>query len=141
MKKILIVCSTSFYDRIKPISDKLIEYGYEVMYPNCYDDPVTKDDCNTIEEYTAFYKDMYNESRKKISTIDELLVLNFDKTKNGIVLRNYVGASTFLEIYESYMQNKKIYLYNQLPDETNMLYDDIKGMSPIILDGNIDNIK
>ncbi len=143
MKKIMIVCSTSFYDRIENISEMLMHYGYEIEYPNCYDEPVTADDNShkTIEEYHNFYKEMYIESRNKISQIDEMLVLNFDKLKNGVTHKNYVGASTFLEIYEAYMQGKKIYLYTNLPDESNILYEDIKGMAPICLNGDIENIR
>lgn len=142
MKKIMIVCSTSFYDRIEPISKILLKYGYEVEYPNCYDAPVTSEDnsLKSEEEYNNFYKEMYLESRNKIANIDEMLVLNFDKNKNGIMQKNYIGASTFLEMYEAYMQDKKIYLYTNLPDKNNMLFEDIKGMAPICLDENIEEI-
>ena len=109
--------------------------------PNCYDDPVTSEDNQkkSDEEYFAFFKEMYIESREKISTIDAILVLNYTKIKNGKEFHNYVGASTFLEMYEAFMQNKKIYMINDIPD--GMLYDDLKGMNPTIVHDDVDMIK
>lgn len=139
--KVLIVCSTSFYDKIENIANILRKNGHEVLMPNCYDAPVTSEDNQkkSDEEYFAFFKEMYIESREKISTIDAILVLNYTKIKNGKEFHNYVGASTFLEIYEAYMQNKKIYMINDIPD--GMLYDDLKGMNPTIVHDDVDMIK
>jgi hypothetical protein len=139
--KLLIVCSTSFYDKIKPIKEELENKGFILKMPNCYDDPVTNEDNKKMneEEYMAFFKEMYYESRESISKVDGILVLNYDKVKNGNNYKNYIGASTFLEMYEAFMQNKKIYMLNDYPD--NMLYDEIKGFNPIIINGNLDLIK
>ena len=139
--KIFIVCSTSFYNQIKPIQEELERKNYEVLLPNSYDESTTDHDYSnmTNEEYVSFFKKMYNLSRNKMSQVDAILVLNFDKVKNGIVYKNYIGASTFLEMYEAFMQNKKIFIYNDYPE--NMLYDEIKGFNPIILNGDLDKIK
>ena len=138
--KIMIVCSTNFYDRIEPIKEVLQKQGHKLIMPNCYDEPETNEDNRkmTDEEYCKFYKEMYYESRKKISEIDAILVLNYTKIKNEIEMKNYIGASTFLEMYEAFMQNKKIYMMNDLPD--NMLYDEIKGFNPTILNGDLNKI-
>lgn len=139
--KVFIVCSTSFYDKIDNIKSELIKNGHTVEMPNCYDEPVTNEDNKkmTESEYMEFFKSMYYESRDKISSVDAVLVLNYSKEKNGKVLDNYIGASTFLEMYEAFMQNKKIYMMNGYPD--NMLFDEIKGFNPIIINGNLDEIK
>jgi len=34
------------------------------------------------------------------------------------------------------MKGKKIFLYNDIPD--GMLYDEISGFSPIVINGNLD---
>ncbi len=39
------------------------------------------------------------------------------------------------------MQNKKIYLYNDFPDESNILLDEIKGFNPIILNSDVSKLK
>jgi len=35
--------------------------------------------------------------------------------------------------------NKKIYLYNEIPE--GMLYDEISGFSPIVINGDLDLVK
>jgi len=139
--KIMIICSTSFYDKVAPIMDILKKNGHIVVPPNCYDNPVTSEDNQkkSDEEYFAFFKEMYLESREKISEMDAVFVLNYTKVKNGVEFENYIGASTFLEMYEAFMQDKKIFLMNDIPDS--MLYDDLKGMNPIIINGDVELVK
>ena len=138
--KILIIGSTSFYDRIEKIKKTLESNGHIVEMPNCYDDPVTNEDNKKMseKEYKEFFKKMYYESREKIKNIDAVLVLNYDKTKENVKFKNYIGASTFLEMYEAFMQNKKIYMLNGYPN--NILYDEIKGFDPIIIDNDLSKI-
>ena len=71
--------------------------------------------------------------------MDAVLVLNLDKEKNGKLLKNYIGGATFLEMYDAFRLGKKIYLYNDIPD--GMLYDEIEGFGPIIINGDLDQIK
>lgn len=138
--KILIICSTSFYDRIKDVAEVLTKNGHQVKMPNCYDAPVTNDDNKkmTEEEYKEFFARMYQESREGVSSVDAVLVLNYTKVKNGQSYDNYIGASTFLEMYEAFMQNKKIYMMNDYPN--NMLLDEIKGFNPTIINGDLNKI-
>lgn len=138
--KILIICSTSFYDRIKDIEKVLVSKGHTVKMPNCYDAPITNEDNKKMseEEYKEFFARMYQESREGVSSVDAVLVLNYTKIKNGQAYDNYIGASTFLEMYEAFMQGKKIYMMNDYPN--NMLLDEIIGFSPIILNGDLNKI-
>ena len=135
MKKIMIASSTAFYNEIDKISNFLKENNYEIIYPNGYNE-----DYEEYDDITKQYKLFYTISKEKISKVDELLVLNFTKTKNNKTQNNYIGPSTFLEMYEAFMNNKKIYLYTNLPDEDHILYDDIKAMNPICLNKNIEEI-
>ena len=135
MKKIMIASSTAFYNEIDKTSNFLKENNYEIIYPNGYNE-----DYEEYDDITKQYKLFYTISKEKISKVDELLVLNFTKTKNNKTLNNYIGPSTFLEMYEAFMNNKKIYLYTNLPDEDHILYDDIKAMNPICLNKNIEEI-
>ena len=135
MKKIMIACSTAFFNEIENISNFLKEHNYEIIYPNGYNEEYEE-----LDDITKQYKLFYTMSQEKISSTDELLVLNFTKTKNNKTLNNYFGPSTFLEMYEAFMQNKKIYLYTNLPDEDHILFDDIKAMNPICLNKEIEVI-
>lgn len=142
MKKIMIICSSNFYDRIPPIKE-VLEKKYELIMPNGYGEEENDEEYSNMsdEEYMSFFKEMFHMSRNKIKDVDACLVLNFDKNKRGTTYYNYIGASTFLEMYEAFMGDKTIYLYNDLPDKNNMLYDEIKGFNPVILNGDLDKIK
>ena len=70
--------------------------------------------------------------------MDAVLVLNYDKEKNGVVYKNYIGGATFLEMYDAFRMDKKIYMMNPIPD--NILYDEIAGFGPVILNGNLSMI-
>ena len=139
--KVLVVCSTSFYSKVDEVKKGLEKNGHIIYTPNCYDDPVTNDDNKLMDdqEYLDFFRSMYYESRDKISNVDAILVLNYTKEKNGVALNNYVGASTFLEMYEAFMNGKKIFMMNDYPD--NMLYDEIKGFGPVIINGDLDKVR
>ena len=139
--KVLIVCSTAFYNRIDKIKEELERLGHQVTTPNHYDEPDFNDDAYnmTDEEYLEFFKSCYYESREKVSKVDAILVLNYSKEKNGKILENYIGASTFLEMYEAFMNGKKIYMINGYPD--NMLLDEIKGFNPVIINEDLTIIK
>ena len=138
--KILIICSKNFYSKIEEIKDYLESKGIEVFMPNCYDDPGTEERMKSLgeKEHREFKARMYKQSEEMISNMDAVLVLNFDKNKNGVIYNNYIGGATFLEMYDAFRLNKKIYLYNDIP--SGMLYDEIELFSPIIINGNLDLI-
>lgn len=139
--KIMLICSTSCYDKVAGVKEGLESMGHSVIVPNSYDAPVTNDDNKEMseEEYLEFFKTMFHMSRDKIKEVDAVVVLNYDKVKNGKTLSNYIGASTFLEMYEAFMNNKKIFMMNGYPD--NLLYDEIKGFGPIIINEDLSKVK
>ena len=139
--KILIICSKKFYNRIAKIKEKLENNGHIVYLPNCYDAPNTEDKMRELgyDEHKEFKAKMFRQSEEVIKEMDAVLVLNFDKEKDGQVFKNYIGGATFLEMYDAFRFNKKIYLYNDIP--VGMLKDEIEGFAPILIKGNIDSIK
>ena len=139
--KILIICSKNFYQNIEEVKKVLENNNVEVFLPNCYDDPTTEQRMWDLgkEEHQKFKAKMYKQSEEIISEVDAVLVLNIDKEKNGKVYKNYIGGATFLEMYDAFRLNKRIYLYNDIPN--GMLFDEIEGFGPIIINGNLDLIK
>ena len=135
--KILIICSKVFYDKIPPIKEKLEQMGHVVELPNSYDNPQAEFEAMNIskEEHLKFKHEMFKRSEEIIAQMDAVFTLNFDK--KGI--KNYIGGATFLELYEAYMKNKKIYLYNEVPE--GILYDEIIAFEPIVVNGNLDLVK
>ena len=131
--KIFLICSKAFYSKIPPIQAALEKVWHEVTLPHEYDNPGSEEEIRKEgkEAHAAFKNRLFKASREFISRMDAVLTLNFDK--NG--QKNYIGGCTFLELYEAFMQGKKIYLYNEIPE--GMLFDEISGFSPIILNGDL----
>ena len=128
--RILIICSKKFYSRIEEIKKKLEEKN-----------PDTEQRMWNLgkEAHQEFKAKMYKQSEETISKMDAVLVLNFDKEKDGEVFKNYIGGATFLEMYDAFRLEKKIYLYNDIPE--GMLYDEIEGFGSIIINGDLNLIK
>ena len=64
------------------------------------------------------------------------MVLNHDK--KGI--KNYIGSNSFLEIGFAHILNKKIYILNEMLD-TEYCYQEIIAMEPVVLGGDLSEIK
>ena len=137
--KVLIICSKRFYDKIPMIKEVLESNNNEVFLPNCYDDPEAEKRMWESGKHHEFKAEMYKQSADTICKMDAVLVLNFNKETDGVIYKNYIGGATFLEMYDAFRFGKKIYLYNAIPE--GMLYDEIEGFNPIIINGNIDVIK
>ena len=137
MKKLFIICSKAFYDKIPPIKEALEKAGWEIKLPNEYENPNAENEwyLKGENEHARMKGEMFRQSREKIKEIDAVLALNFDKNNQ----KNYIGGSTFLELYEAFMERKSIYLYNDIPE--GLLFDEIKGFSPKIIHGNLYLVK
>ena len=139
--KIFIICSKKFYNRIEEIKNVLEDRSIEIVLPNSYEDAKAEEKAYALgkEAHQKFKSDMYKLSEEKINSVDAVLVLNFDTEKDGVIYKNYIGGATFLEMYDAFRLNKKIYMYNDVPE--GLLYDEIDGFSPIIINGNLDLIE
>lgn len=139
--KVLIICSKQFYSKIEKIKEILKSRNIEVFLPNCYDDPSTEERMWKLgkKEHQEFKAKMYKQSEETIKNMDAVLVLNYDKNKDGETYKNYIGGATFLEMYDAFRMNKKIFLINDIP--RGMLFDEIEGFNPIVLNGNINLVK
>ena len=135
--KILIICSKQFYSNIPSIKEQLEKQGHIISLPNSYDNPNAENESKSKGEqnHIEFKQRMFKLSRDVILTQDAVLVLNFEK--NGV--KNYLGGATFLEMYEAFMNNKKIFLYNDIPE--GILKDEICGFAPILIHGDLNLVK
>lgn len=135
--RILIICSKAFYKDIEPIKAKLEEIGHDVELPNSYYEPDAEKKSWDLgqKEHSEFKARMFRMSKERIDSMDAVLTLNFDKNGN----KNYIGGATFLELYEAFMMNKKIFLYNDIPE--GMLYDEISGFNPVVINGDLNLVK
>jgi hypothetical protein len=135
--RIFIACSKNFYSRIPKIKAELERYKHRVSMPNSYDAPFMEEEMKQkgLEAHVQWKAEMLRRDKQNVTFNDAVLVLNFQK--NG--QPNYIGGATFLEIYKAWEMNKKIFLYNPAPD--NIFKDELTGMNPIILNGNLGLIK
>lgn len=134
--KILISTSSSFYPKIKLVKKFLEEKGLEVIAPSGYGEnpPKYRTEKLTNKEFVKIKQTLYEEDDKKINETDALLVLNYDKPNQP----NYVGGAVFREMVNTHNQKKKIYLLNPIPK--GILYDEIKGFNPTILNKDLSKI-
>ena len=133
--KIFIICSKAFYDRIGEIKKKLEYDGHFVVLPNCYDCPETEAKYRGTSEHARWKASMIKHSEEVIGGVDAVLVVNYDK--NG--QKNYIGGATFLEIYDAFRLNKKIFFMNDLPE--GMLKDELIGFNGTVINENLSMIK
>lgn len=138
--KILLICSKRFYDRIPPVRAALSAAGHEVLLPNCYDAPDTEDRMRAEGEdaHRAFKAAMFRRSAVTIAEVDAVLVLNYDRVSAGACVANYIGGATFLEMYDAFRLDKKIFLLRPVPD--GILRDEILGFGPVVLSEDLSKI-
>ena len=136
--KIAICGSMAFSPEMIEIGENLKKKGYDVMLPEFTKKYSTMDSREGMHSEAAENKIKYDLIRQYYNEIvasDAVLVLN--KTRKGI--ENYVGGNSFLEMAFAHIHRKKIYLMNPVPE---MGYsDEMKAMTPVILNGDLDGIK
>lgn len=67
---------------------------------------------------------------------DAILVVNLEK--NGI--HNYIGGNALIEMGQAYVNDKTIFLYNDIPTEVSYAAE-IECMDPVCLHGDLKNIR
>lgn len=135
--KIFIICSNHFYNKVNEIKKQLEEIGHKITLPNLYENPSKRNEMKKLskKEYIKVKQQMMKLYEPKVKKNDAVLVINFEK--NGI--QNYIGGATFLEIYTAWKLNKKIFFYNPLPECS--FTDELIGMNPTLINGNLNLIK
>jgi len=135
--KIFICASKYNYGYVADIKNELENMGHIITVPNSYEEPMKEERMKElgIEEHSKWKSAMIHLQKEKIDANDCVLVLNFQKNDQP----NYIGGATFLEIFRAFDAGKKVYLYNPIPE--NILKDELIGMSPIIINGDLDLIK
>lgn len=135
--KIFLCCSKYLYNKVPEIKEQLERAGHEIILPNSFEDPLKEEEMKKIskEEHTRWKSNMIKLQEPKVRESDALLVLNFEK--NG--QQNYIGGATFLEIFKAWELDKKIFLFNSIPE--NILKDELIGMNPTVINGDLSKIK
>jgi len=148
--KITICSSINFSPQIIEIKEKLEEKGHQINIPY-----FTQKILNKEASYGEFIKtkeekgdislrntqsiDLIKRHKELIETSDAILVLNLTKNK----IEGYIGSNTLMEMGFAHVYNIKIFLFNEISLKSERMHyiDEILDMKPIVINGNLDNIK
>lgn len=145
--KITFCGSCAFIDEMEKVSEELKSLGHEVKMP-----PVKVINSDGKEFHTRDYyqvkKTMPKDASfwlehterirnhfKKVEWSEAVLITNYDKNN----IPGYIGPNTLMEMGLAFHLGKKIFLLNSVPELA--WKEEILGMRPVILNGNLNNIK
>ena len=151
---IITICSTiKFWPQILEVKKQLEEMGHEVLIPP-HEVKNEAGDFIPVEEYYELRRKMMAEDGKehdwiwlrkkeaimthfnKVNQADVILVLNYEKNN----IANYIGGNVLLEIGLAFWLGKPIYFINPIPTELSYT-EELKGMQPIVINGDLNLIK
>jgi len=139
--KITICGSVKFAPQLVDIYKRLEKLGHQ---PMMHEKMFGIADGTAVELIKGIAVNHAEEKRKNnfikfwhnlIKSGDAILVCNFDK--NGI--KNYVGGNTLMEIGFAHVSDKKIFLFNPIPEEVSYA-DEIKAMTDVVINGDLSKI-
>ena len=134
----IFICSSKYnYDKIPSIKAELEKAGHVITLPNSYDAPMMEESMKELgtKEHAEWKGNMLRLQTEKVMKNNAVLILNFEK--NG--QQNYIGGATFLELFKAFELDKKLFLYNPIPE--GILKDEIIGMNPTVIVGDLSLVK
>lgn len=140
----LAVCaSASFYPQVIQKSYELEKLGITVILPKTAEKMKTQGVQNVeIVSDWAHTPDGYHrkaqlirEHFKEIENSDAILVMNYEKHGKA----NYIGPNVLMEMSTAFYLEKSIYVLNGEPEDSPLI-DEILGVEPIFLYGDISSI-
>jgi len=136
--KIYVLGSTAFVREMVAMVDKIKEAGHEGWIHPHYIDYVTQENHPTLKRIEAGEEvnvkmefDYFRQHYKHILESDAVFIVNLEK--NGI--KNYIGGNVLIELGQAYVNDKKIFLLNPIPDDL-PYKDEIIAVKPIVIDGD-----
>ena len=145
IKKTIVICSSaSFYSQVVEMQKQLHDLGFKVKVPLTVNKMVKSNDFR-VETYKTWmerpedYKRKAYLTRKHFNEIkngDVILILNYKKNgKDG-----YIGGAVLNEMAVAFYLKKPIFILNPI-DESSSFKEEIYGMQPILIKGNLSKIK
>jgi len=138
MKKVIICGSISAAEGILAAKERLEEKGYEVEIPEGVKHlDQWEGEAASLEEKAErkIKHDLIRGYYEKIKESDAVLVVNTEK--KGIP--GYIGGNTFLEMGFAHILRKPIYCLYPVPDVS--YTSEILAMQPVVLNGNLENLR
>lgn len=143
--KIIICSSIDFTDKIIEVKKELETLGHQVHIPftsnRILNGEFTLEDFRKEKQeygdgsFRKIQDDVIKKYFKLIREHDLVLIIN--EEKKGI--KGYIGGNTFLEMGFAHVQDKPLYLYNDIPKMP--YYDELIAMSPTVINGDLTKLK
>jgi len=142
--KLVLCSSAAFYQHVVTLATELEANAMDVVIP------VTarkmRDTGNfDVSTYKTWYENPDDYTKKanlmrlhfdEISGGDAILVVNDEK--HGI--KDYIGPNVLLEMSLAWYQKKPIYILNNIPVDS-PFEEEIKGMAPVVLNGDVSKLR
>ncbi len=135
--KVFLAASSSFWDKLPEIKEKLEALGHEVMLPSTVDDPELEERTwkDSNEAHVALIRKLFEDSEERVGKwCDAFYLLNYDKNNT----RGYVGGAALIELYIAHREHKKIFIENDV--YPGPMYDEIMGFGPTFVHGDLKKI-
>ncbi|MFA6601537.1 MAG: hypothetical protein WCT02_01575 [Candidatus Paceibacterota bacterium] len=140
--KIYVLGSTAFVKEMVAWTDKLIAAGYNAWihpeyreYVSVKDHPHLKGIEHGEHAQIKIQHDYIRQHYNGIVESDAIFIVNLEKKGVG----GYIGGNVLMELGFAYINHKKIFLLNPIPD---LPYrEEIEAVLPIVLDGDLSKIK
>ncbi len=136
--KIVICGSMRSSKKMLKVGEALEQKGHQVVLPKFtkeYSKMDSEDEMHLESAKNKIEHDLIRDYYNEIKNSDAVLVINNDK--NGI--KGYVGGNSFLEMGFAHILNKKIFLFNDIPEIS--YRDELEAMQPIVIRQDIDKIR
>lgn len=144
MSKIIVVCSSAaFYNHVGALAPEIEALGLKAVIPKTARKMVETGNFD-VESYKTWYNNAEDYDKKadlmrshfdEITAGDAILVVNDEK--HGVP--GYIGPNVLMEMSLAWYQQKPIYLLNPFPEDS-PFEEEIKGMMPVILDGDLSQL-
>lgn len=143
-KTIVICSSASFFKQVIEVEEQLKKLGFRVRTPITATKMKLRGDFS-IENYKTWERKPWSNEQqayltqkhfKEIEKGDITLVLNYKK--NG--KKGYIGGAVLMEMAIAFYLKKPIYILNPI-DESSKYKEEIYGMFPKIINGDLSKIK
>lgn len=141
-KTITICASAFFYKEVLEIEKTLKRLGFKILIPVTAKRMKKSGDFNVanykIWEKTGDYTRktyLMNEHFKKVLLADAILVINNKKNE----IYGYIGGNVLMEMVLAFHYKKPIFILNSISD-TLSIQEEVYGLRPIFLQGNIQNL-
>lgn len=144
MKTITICASASFYKQAVKVQSDIRELGIECIIPASAEKMKQQNNFDVTSYKTWFNNsDDYNQKTNlmlehfsAIQNGDAILVLNYEKHGTP----DYIGGNVLIEMGIALYLGKPVFILNEIPEDSPFL-EEILGVNPKVLHGNINNIK